>query len=260
MAKGVRFGTAFLQQRKQKCDDWKKRGVRAGHGGQFSTGFAELPDWASATSEMKQANFTTGACAVGSGFKELPEWLKDEISSDKEIQRALVDKQFKPDSPHRQALVRLAKDPSLYFGRSATPTQGRKNADREHFIQVCLFHRLSIEFPDEYFFVKAVPNGGQRNHSTAFKLQAEGVKPGAPDIDVEIPKSCFHGMKLEVKTESGTLSEAQSERMEKLGALGYYVYEGRGFYDCWNAISNYLRLPDFDKLLGFTGTKLDSNA
>ncbi|GAL07879.1 hypothetical protein JCM19237_259 [Photobacterium aphoticum] len=77
---------------------------------------------------------------------------------------------------------------------------------------------------------------------------AEGQKAGAPDIDIEIPLGKYHGMKLEVKTESGTVQANQKEKIEALNKLGYLSVVGKGFDACWDLITRYFALPLFDNI------------
>lgn len=66
----------------------------------------------------------------------------------------------------------------------------------------------------------AVPNGEWRYPKTAARLQAQGVRAGAPDM-VFIVRGEFHG--LEIKRERGRVSETQDTFAgEILQAGGHY--------------------------------------
>lgn len=263
MAGGVRFGPEFLAKQTAKRKDWIKRGVKAGHGGAFSLDFTdpyakELQQkrikgkkgghrGASTSHLVTDDYFASIALAFTFDFTSLPDWLVDIIKSDPQIKRGLVDK-YVPESPHKEALIAVAKDITLLMGKPAQDGKKAKRANPEHYIQVRIFYHLERDHPEVYYFTKAVPNGGIRHKSTAFALNAEGVKSGSPDIDIEVPKGRYHGMKLEVKTESGTASAEQKERVARLSEIGYYAVICKGFEECWQHILAYLALPDFDNM------------
>lgn len=70
----------------------------------------------------------------------------------------------------------------------------------------------------------AVPNGGKRDYVTAARMQAEGVKPGVPDVFLPVPAGGYHGMWIELKAGKNKPSEAQSVWLNLLRAHGYAVY------------------------------------
>lgn len=69
----------------------------------------------------------------------------------------------------------------------------------------------------------AVPNGGKRDHVTAARLKAEGVKPGVPDVCYPVPLHGWHGLFIEMKKRNGTTSEAQDDFHIDLRACGHAV-------------------------------------
>lgn len=71
----------------------------------------------------------------------------------------------------------------------------------------------------------AVPNGEQRNPKTAARLKQQGVRAGAQDMAFIIDH-IFHA--LELKTETGKLSKAQTQFQEDLERAGgvYHVAYG----------------------------------
>ncbi|PSW29171.1 hypothetical protein C9J21_19995 [Photobacterium phosphoreum] len=257
---GVRFDEAYLTQLLAKRKEWTKRGVKAGHGGDFNLKSDMDRDCSTSIKRIKSSKkkhekiFGTPPisdrylCALKQGIdtKNLPEWLVNYINEDDELATAITTKNFIPESPHKKRLVDLAKDPTLLTGRKATPTQKAKRASPEHFIQVRIFYLLERDYPFEYQFIKAVPNGGLRLDSVGYEMLAEGQKKGSLDIDIDLPKGCYHGMKLEVKSENGVLSLMQKEKLELLSNIGYHTTFKKGFDNCWIAIMNYLALPLFD--------------
>ncbi|HIF9321634.1 hypothetical protein ACWU37_21000 (plasmid) [Photobacterium damselae subsp. damselae] len=264
MAGGVRFSEEFVQEQMEKRKRLKAKGRKAGHGGNYSiTQLGSSRDCSAAikrtrAAKQKQQGSSVGFAQNDAGLNNsvsmlgLPDWLKEIIKTDGEIKRGLIDKRYKPESPHKEALIALAKDITLMTGRKANATTKGRQANYEHYIQVRIFYCLERDFPNEYYFVKAVPNGGLRHNKTAFDMLAEGQKKGALDIDIELARGKYHGMKLEVKAKNGSLSKFQSERIERLNEQGYYATCQKDFDDCWSSILNYFALPEFDNITEIT--------
>ena len=72
-----------------------------------------------------------------------------------------------------------------------------------------------------YKNITAVPNGGQRHPAVAMKLKKEGVKPGYPDVLVDIPNTKHPGLRIEFKKPKGKQSEHQKDWEERLTKAGY---------------------------------------
>lgn len=242
MAGGVRFGADFVKKQVSKRKKWIKGGVRAGHGGSFSLAFAETSISSGGISE----SYFDGVISAPQ-LDRLPDWLTEIIKNDVEIKKALAIKGYYPESPHKKALVKLAKDPSLYLGIKEGGNIIKK-ANKEHYIQVALFYKLESSYPTIYPYCKSVPNGGIRPVKTAIDLNAEGLKDGSLDFDIDYPKGAYHGMRVEVKTETGTASRQQKLNVDRLNKVNYYSIIGKGFDICWNQIAIYLELPEFDNM------------
>lgn len=94
----------------------------------------------------------------------------------------------------------------------------------------------------------AIPNGGHRNLLVAKKMKEEGVRPGVPDLCLPVPSNGYHGLWLELKTESsrpvrggkGGLSDVQREWIDRLNAYGYRAVVCYGAEEAKNEITNYL--------------------
>lgn len=230
------FDEAFLQERMKKQAAWKAKGVKTGSGNAFGD-VVDVSRRSPKSSDLFPSTaFDTpiASSPVVIQTDGCPSWLTAIINSDSEIQHALSQKKFKPESAHKIALVALAKKPDLYS----------RNA--EHYIQVRLFYMVERHFPDLYRAMKAVPNGGLRSKTTAGKMKAEGQKAGSPDIDIDYPRGAYHGMKLEVKTEKGKLQLNQADAIDYFNKLGYFTVCGKGFDECYQMIKEYWQLPVFD--------------
>jgi hypothetical protein len=85
----------------------------------------------------------------------------------------------------------------------------------------------------------AIPNGGLRNLSVATKLKAEGVKKGVPDMFLPLANETYHGLFIELKTETGRASKEQKEMIDKLNANGYRAVVCFGYKSAIEEIKNY---------------------
>lgn len=84
-------------------------------------------------------------------------------------------------------------------------------------------HFLSGLPPSITDLIYAVPNGGYRRPKEAVRLKAEGVKPGIPDINIDVARRGFHGARIEMKKGDGTLSPEQVRTHSRLRDAGYFV-------------------------------------
>ena len=89
----------------------------------------------------------------------------------------------------------------------------------------------------------AIPNGGHRDIRTAVRLKREGVKAGVSDIFVAVPRGDYHGMFIEIKTEKGRLSPAQTAFLARQARLGYSAVVAHGVREAIDAIAGYLGVP-----------------
>ncbi|WP_318482526.1 PDDEXK family nuclease [Photobacterium leiognathi] len=251
----------------ERQQEMKSRGVKTGSGRDFNLSSLNGRDCSTAVKRIKQAKQKAGMGAGGHTGNDpkdkpsprylavlkqgintgnLPSWLVEYINEDDELATAICIKDYKPDSPHVAALAKLALDPTRMTGRKKTEKHEARKANYEHYIQVRIFYLLERFYPNEYKLVKAVPNGGLRHDSVGWEMLAEGQKSGSPDIDIEIAKGRYFGMKLEVKTETNKATSIQLEKIELFNSAGFYAVVRNGFDDCWNTIMNYFGLPDFD--------------
>jgi len=137
--------------------------------------------------------------------------------------------------PHKIALEKLARKPELIKGK------------HEHYDQVRVFYHFSINNQIIYESLVSVPNGGQRHTKTAIDLNAEGLKKGYPDMQLDIAKGGYFGLRLELKQKDkkkGRVSEAQQARLELLHDNGYYSVKAWGCEEAIRAIELYMMLPN----------------
>lgn len=112
-------------------------------------------------------------------------------------------------------------------------------------------------------FIHHSPNGGKREVKTdskgnrycptGAKLKAMGTRPGFPDLTIHIARGLFHGLYIEMKARSGSLSKEQKDYQALLKGEGYMVVVCYSADEAIRVIENYLALPAFVVVEGITG-------
>lgn len=72
-------------------------------------------------------------------------------------------------------------------------------------------------------------------------LKAEGVRAGVPDLILLLPRNGHHALLLELKTETGRLSPAQSDFLETAATNGYKACVCFSTETAIQAITDYCR-------------------
>ena len=123
---------------------------------------------------------------------------------------------------------------------------------RESNIQIQCVRYFSLQYPeytwrttDGHFgsLLNSVPNGGHRSATEAAIMKAEGVVPGVADLELNIARGGYHGLKIEMKTDSKTSrqSPAQKEWQKRIEQQGYKYFVCRSVMDFINTIDEYLK-------------------
>jgi len=123
--------------------------------------------------------------------------------------------------------------------------RGEKRDDPEAREQRALFAK--IDGPDgdclpELRQCYAVPNGGKRGMLTAKKMKAEGVRRGELDINLDLARGGFFGLRLEMKAEDGALSVLQLSRVEQHRKNGYAAEAASGVDEAWRILVAYVAM------------------
>jgi hypothetical protein len=125
------------------------------------------------------------------------------------------------------------------------PKRYRRTATTEHAEQVALMNWLAWTHPSLYAHAAAVPNGGHRHINVARRMRAEGVRPGYPDILVDLPRGAYHGLRIEMKTTGSTWCAVSPEQriwLERLRAAGYRAEPAYGLDHAQRIIDEYAAL------------------
>jgi hypothetical protein len=111
----------------------------------------------------------------------------------------------------------------------------------EHQEQVMLITWFRMQYKQYKYHLWAIPNGGSRHIVTAVNLKAEGVLAGVSDLFLMIPKGEYHGMFIEMKAKTGSVSDKQKEFMEAASSMNYLAVVCYGFDEAKTAITKYLQ-------------------
>jgi hypothetical protein len=113
----------------------------------------------------------------------------------------------------------------------------------EHDHQSALFEWATLNqgrWP-ELDMMYAIPNGGHRNIQTAARLKREGVKRGVLDINLDVPRFGFHGLRIELKVGRNKPTREQLQWIERLTDHGYLAVVCWGWESARAQIEAYLK-------------------
>lgn len=86
-----------------------------------------------------------------------------------------------------------------------------------------------------------IPNGGSRNKLEAAHLQAEGVKPGVPDLCLPVSRGGYHGLYIELKRlRGGKVSDAQTVWLARLRDQNFKAVVCKGWEEAAECLKDYL--------------------
>lgn len=84
-------------------------------------------------------------------------------------------------------------------------------------------------------------NGGWRGKAEAARFKRMGVRPGYPDIVVDVPASGYAGLRLELKARGAYPRRSQREWHQRLRSAGFRVEVHRDWTQAAEAIMQYLK-------------------
>ena len=85
-----------------------------------------------------------------------------------------------------------------------------------------------------------IPNGGKRDSIEAKHLKIQGVKSGVPDLCLPVARKNYHGLYIEMKTETGRPSDNQKWWIEQLNGQRYKAVICHGWEEAKQCLINYL--------------------
>jgi hypothetical protein len=92
--------------------------------------------------------------------------------------------------------------------------------------------------------IYAVPNGVNKSPAARAKFKREGLTPGMPDVNIDIPSAPWHGMRIEFKRpgEEKRTSAEQKEAHRQLTDAGYFVVVRSDAREAFNDTWRYLNM------------------
>lgn len=86
-----------------------------------------------------------------------------------------------------------------------------------------------------------IPNGGRRDPVEAKHLKQQGVKSGVPDLCLPVARRDYHGLYIEMKTETGRVSDNQQWWIQELNEQQYLAVVCHGWKEAVKCMTEYLR-------------------
>jgi hypothetical protein len=112
---------------------------------------------------------------------------------------------------------------------------------KEYDEQVTVFAWAKYCKLDGVDLMYATLNGVRLPIGLARKMKKAGLCAGPPDINVDVARGGFHGLRVEMKREKGgEVSDTQKEWHARLRSEGYRVVVAEGANEAIQAIKTYL--------------------
>lgn len=109
---------------------------------------------------------------------------------------------------------------------------------KEDDLQIAVVNMLWLRYKKYIWY--HVPNGGKRNAAEAAKFKRMGVMAGVSDVIFDEPVNGYSGLRIELKTKNGKLSESQMNFLNKATDKGYLCAVVYSFDAARQLIENYL--------------------
>ncbi len=89
-----------------------------------------------------------------------------------------------------------------------------------------------------------IPNGGRRDPIEGRHLKQQGVKSGVPDLCLPVAQGGYHGLYIELKTQTGRPTEEQKWWGEQLLEQGYMWEVCHGWQNAVRVLEWYMELQE----------------
>jgi hypothetical protein len=110
---------------------------------------------------------------------------------------------------------------------------------RESRLQIACVRWFDLQYPDK--FLMAIPNGGKRSVLEAAFMKKEGVRAGVSDLFLAEPSGRYHGLWIEMKTETGRTTKKQEQFIKLMIERGYMARVANSFDSFVSIVNNYLK-------------------
>lgn len=128
----------------------------------------------------------------------------------------------------------------------AIPPAPKKRKNEESIAQQALIQWWSVAckscgIPEHLLF--SIPNGGRRDPLAMVFLKREGLRNGVTDLFLSVPRGRWHGLYVEMKTETGRVSDDQKSFISDVDSFGYCALVCRSAEEAKAVIDRYLTNP-----------------
>lgn len=122
---------------------------------------------------------------------------------------------------------------------SLSPLFAKKLA-RETLEQMALFDWIALK-PKISPYAFHIPNEGKRSRMGGGILKRMGLRKGASDVFIAIPKNEYHGLFIELKADKASnITDSQVQFIKDMRSQGYYAVVCYGSQDAMSVINDYL--------------------
>lgn len=111
---------------------------------------------------------------------------------------------------------------------------------QEHIDQTNVVKWFRVQYRDLKDLLIHVPNGQNVGARQGERLKAMGLCPGFPDLFLFVPRGCYNGLAIEMKSLKGRPTERQLTVINQLKQNNYQAYVCFGFDDAVEKIREYL--------------------
>lgn len=116
-----------------------------------------------------------------------------------------------------------------------------ESVEQQHLFQWAAVS-AAVRWPKEMRMLYHVPNEGKRSKANGARLKSEGLRAGVPDINLDVARGQYHGLRIEMKRRrGGRVSPEQAAWLEALREQGYAAIVAYGWEEAADAIEKYLR-------------------
>jgi len=119
--------------------------------------------------------------------------------------------------------------------------KGREPKENEIQSALMEWARLNERHKPELALLFHIPNGVQKSIAGGRLFKRIGQKAGVPDLFLPVARGGFHGLWIELKSKTGTLTTAQKHWLQELKAQDYAVEVCRDWKKAAGFIMDYLR-------------------
>jgi hypothetical protein len=106
-------------------------------------------------------------------------------------------------------------------------------------LQTHVVNYIRMQYPKARYCASL--GGLHTSVSQRIKGRKTGYVVGFPDLQICEPNKWYHGLFIEIKTETGRATKSQKEWIKALNERGYKAVICKGFEQCKNEIDKYLR-------------------